>query len=293
MPAEARTKDAAGAGSLRPLLHRADQPDLDGHGRQAPARSEPELPRLSTASRPAPKRTPRPAITTRRGELTLKEIAPPLLKDGDRRDGASLSTKEPLSTSFDAAGKPGTGSWKRPSYRGCFRWCGTRPGTPMHSWVITEPDPRMTYRRGVAALVERYLLRLCSAPSSSGIEPIEPRCDRDCLDVSSTPGALTAAYVHQTPDGCWSPRNDASVRARTPTSFPNPCVVDDRNDGACRGTDFKDVPGAAGSRVEDLIIERATAGLPGRHHGRRVRPAQAQLVGAQVGPWMSVGASVH
>jgi hypothetical protein len=73
----------------------------------------------------------------------------------------------------------------------------------------------------------------------------------------------------------------------------SPCVVDDRNTAACRGTDFRNCPAPPDRVVEDLIIERrrlviADATGTGTTTVDGFSPG-SEPVGTAVGAWMSVG----
>src|SRR5690349_2244190 len=70
-------------------------------------------------------------------------------------------------------------------------------------------------------------------------------CDRFCHDVGFAPGALTATHVEQGSDGNWVATNESSTAATYRYQLTDPCVIDDRNQAACRGIDFKDCPAPA------------------------------------------------
>lgn len=114
-------------------------------------------------------------------------------------------------------------------------------------------------------------------------------------EVNTAKGEFTAAYVTQSPGGSYIASNDAPAAHPYTYQLSEPCVVDDRNTGACRGTDFRDCPSPPDRVVKDLIIERRRLVLPdasGTGTGTTTIdgfPVGNAAVGTAVGDWVSVG----
>src|SRR3954451_7800374 len=78
----------------------------------------------------------------------------------------------------------------------------------------------------------------------------QPDCGhRVCPEVHTSPGALVASDVHMEEGGYYVASNVAAVEAPYTYQLSDPCLVDDRNTGACRGTDFRDCPAPPGRVV--------------------------------------------
>jgi hypothetical protein len=155
-------------------------------------------------------------------------------------------------------------------------------------------------RRRIAAVTLLAAFAL-SAPATA-----QAACDRwtGCdgqAEVGVGRGDLTAAYVEQTPGGGRVASNTAPAEHPYTYQLSHPCVVDDRQNGACRGTDFRECPAAPGRVVEDLVSERRRLVItkppaPGDPPG----PVKTTVdgfnafdpttpVGTPVGPWIPDG----
>jgi hypothetical protein len=126
-------------------------------------------------------------------------------------------------------------------------------------------------------------LDAASAANCTGITCEHPQ-------VAAGPGALTAAYVSQQPGGSWAASNEAPADRPYTYALQRPCVVDDRDNGGCRPSDFQQCPQAPGRVVEDLIAEQRRLVMAG---GRvaddeqgTYTPAPGTAVGTEVGPWV-------
>lgn len=113
---------------------------------------------------------------------------------------------------------------------------------------------------------------------------------RICPHVEAGPGTFTAADVYME-NGGWVASNIVPPEPRYTYQLSHPCVVDDRENGACRGSDFRICPAAPGRVVEDLVIERKrlviTADTPGG--GTTTDDGfdpEDNAVGTPVGPWI-------
>ncbi|MDT0275078.1 hypothetical protein [Blastococcus goldschmidtiae] len=107
---------------------------------------------------------------------------------------------------------------------------------------------------------------------------------RTCADVGYTPGTLTAAFMERTPGGSWLASNSASVMPEYRYQLSHPCVVDDRENGGCRSTDFRACAAGPDQVVQDLVIERQRLIQADGTAGPLDVPAGSQ-VGSPVGPW--------
>ena len=61
------------------------------------------------------------------------------------------------------------------------------------------------------------------------------------------PGLVQRAYLEQTAGGTWIATNSAPAEHPYTYQLSHPCVVDDRNNRACRASDFRECPAATGS----------------------------------------------
>jgi hypothetical protein len=111
--------------------------------------------------------------------------------------------------------------------------------------------------------------------------------------VGTGKGSLTATYVEQTPAGSYIASNSAPAEHPFIYQLSEPCVVDDRVDGACRASDFRTCPSPPGRVVEDLVIERRRLVVTNVDGTGTTTvdgfPAGTDPVGTAVGPWVAVG----
>ncbi|WP_240619367.1 hypothetical protein [Blastococcus sp. TF02-8] len=116
--------------------------------------------------------------------------------------------------------------------------------------------------------------------------------DCDGPDVTIGQGSLTAAYLEQASGGLMIASNAAPVDHPYTYQLSHPCVVDDRENGGCRSSDFRQCPAFPGRVVEDLVPERRRLALPTPDGTTRTIdgfPTNGAAVGTPVGPWI-VGA---
>ncbi|WP_199580440.1 hypothetical protein [Blastococcus sp. TBT05-19] len=83
-----------------------------------------------------------------------------------------------------------------------------------------------------------------------------------CTEVKHSPGAITAAHVEQSDGGQYFASNVAPPAPPYRYQLSPPCVVDDRENGGCRPSDFRTCPSPPGRIVEDLVLERQNLVLP-------------------------------
>jgi hypothetical protein len=112
---------------------------------------------------------------------------------------------------------------------------------------------------------------------------------RICPDVETSPGGLTASYLERSAGGGWVASNSAPAEHPWTYQLSHPCVVDDRESGACRGSDFQECDSPPGRVVEDLIPEQRRLVLAGEGDTTRTIDGydpRGAPVGAPVGPWI-------
>jgi hypothetical protein len=136
----------------------------------------------------------------------------------------------------------------------------------------------------VSSIIAFMLLLLTLSGPDSAIADESSCSRRSCPDVGFSPGTLTAIFVERSPDGAWVAGTIAPDIPKYRYQLSHPCVVDDRENGGCRASDFQECAAAPGRVVEDLIIERqhlvqadGTAG--------RIEVPEGTLPGSPVGPW--------
>jgi len=114
----------------------------------------------------------------------------------------------------------------------------------------------MTSVRLVAALGLAVACLAGFAPAA-GAAPADPPCRRgQCPEVSAGQGTLNATYVEQTPGGGWTASNSAPIEHPYTYQLSEPCVVNDRETGACNRADYLECIAPPGRVVEDLIFEK-------------------------------------
>jgi hypothetical protein len=107
-----------------------------------------------------------------------------------------------------------------------------------------------------------------------------------CTDVSFSPGTITAAHVEQVDGARYVATNDAPAAPPYRYQLSRPCVVDDRDNGACRPSDFRTCPAPPGRIVEDLVVERQNLVLPDRPTTiDGFTPLSGSAPGTPVGDW--------
>ena len=106
-----------------------------------------------------------------------------------------------------------------------------------------------------------------------------------CIDEAS-PGALSSSYVEQGPGGQWIASNNAPAEHPYRYQLSHPCVVDDRENGGCRASDFITCPAPPDRVVENMILERQNLVLSNRPTTiDGIQPLPGQLPGTPVGNW--------
>ncbi|TFV47797.1 hypothetical protein E4P43_14790 [Blastococcus sp. TF02A-35] len=85
-----------------------------------------------------------------------------------------------------------------------------------------------------------------------------------CPNVGFSPGSLYAANVEGGAGHQWVANNAAPPEPPYRYQLSHPCVVDDRDNGACRASDFRSCPTAPGRVIQDLVLERQNLVLPNR-----------------------------
>lgn len=110
-------------------------------------------------------------------------------------------------------------------------------------------------------------------------------------EVETGAGSLEASYVEQSPGGTWLASNNAPVEHPYTYQLSDPCVVNDRENGACRPSDDFECPAPPGRVVEDLIVEQRRLAITGQDGTTTIDgfPTGDAPVGTPVGPWMSEG----
>ncbi|TFV91543.1 hypothetical protein E4P40_05815 [Blastococcus sp. CT_GayMR20] len=115
-------------------------------------------------------------------------------------------------------------------------------------------------------------------------------CD-ESPQVETGRGSLTASLVEQNAGGFWVASNAAPVEHPFTYQLSHPCVVDDRENGGCRATDFFECPVVPGRVIEDLIIERRRLVISDETGTGTTTedgfPSGGSPVGTPVGPWIS------
>jgi hypothetical protein len=114
--------------------------------------------------------------------------------------------------------------------------------------------------------------------------------NRICPHVEPVPGALTAADVHMEAGGYWVASNVAPPEQPYTYQLSKPCVVDDRQNGSCRPSDFIDCPAPLDRVVDDLVVERRRLVLSGPAGPTTIDgydPGDSSP-GSQIGPWIRV-----
>jgi hypothetical protein len=113
--------------------------------------------------------------------------------------------------------------------------------------------------------------------------------ERICPHVENTPGALTASDVHME-GGAWIASNITPPEPRYTYQLSHPCVIDDRDNAACRASDFRVCPAAPDRVVEDLVIEQRRLVISGNTPTGTTTDdgfdPEDNPVGAPVGPWI-------
>lgn len=108
---------------------------------------------------------------------------------------------------------------------------------------------------------------------------------RSCASVGFSPGTLTAAAVDRSPgSGPWVATNAALAVSEFRYQLSHPCVVDDRETGACQGLDFDSCPAPPDRVVQDLVIERQRLVQQDGTAGDLGVPAGTPP-GSPIGPW--------
>src|SRR5215203_6378361 len=74
-------------------------------------------------------------------------------------------------------------------------------------------------------------------------------CD-ESPQVDTGEGSLTASLVEQNVGGSWVASNAVPVEHPFTYQLSHPCVVDDRENGACRASDFFQCPVVPGRVIE-------------------------------------------
>lgn len=110
-----------------------------------------------------------------------------------------------------------------------------------------------------------------------------PPCERFCSATGYVPGAVTAAHAEETEGGFWVASNSPPSVALFRYQLLEPCVVDDRDNGACRASDFQTCLGPPNRVIEDLVIERQRLAQPGS-----AEVQDGAQPGDPVGPWQNV-----
>jgi hypothetical protein len=128
-----------------------------------------------------------------------------------------------------------------------------------------------------------------AAPAAQAAPGDGQPCRRgECPAVETGPGSLTAAYVsHET--GVWIATNSAPIFHPYTYQLSRPCVIDDRENGSCRPSDFRECPSPPDRVIEDLVFEQRRLVIPDENGlpttDDEFDPGDAPI-GTAVGPWM-------
>lgn len=100
-------------------------------------------------------------------------------------------------------------------------------------------------------------------------------------------GTLTASYLERTPGGGWIASNATPVEQPYTYQLSDPCVVNDRETGACRPSDDIQCPAPPDRVIEDLVMEQRRLAITGPDGTTTVDgfPTGGAPAGTPVGPW--------